>query len=130
MSHGPIPPAVWEEIRNEFTLPTQDQVRAKLGTLVADPEPLMRQLVRVFVGDETLCPGYQFTDAMQLHPTVAALFARAMELRIAHNYFGAWMITSSPDLDGRRPVDLLHGPTPPLLHALERFRHHKEGQVY
>ncbi len=130
MSHGPIPPAVWEEIRNEFTLPTQDQVRAKFGTLVADPEPLMRQLVRVFVGDETLCPGYQFINGAQLHPVVMQLFARAMELRIAHNYFGAWMITPCPELGGRRPVDALTGPTPPLLHALERFGHHKEGQVY
>ena len=50
-----------------------------------------------------------------------ALFARAMDLKIAHNYFGAWMITPSPHLGGRRPVDALGGPTPPLLRALESF---------
>lgn len=121
MSHGPIPPAVWEEIRNEFTLPTQDQVRAKLGSLVADPEPIMRQLVRVFIGYGTFCPGYQFIDGGQLHPVVIQLFARTLELKIAHNYFGAWMATPSLALDGQRPVDLLNGPAPPLFRALEAF---------
>lgn len=121
MSHGEIPPAVWEEIRNEFTLPTLDQVHAKLSAETGDPEPVMRQLVRVFIGDGTFCPGYQFKDNGQIHPTVRALFTRAMELKIAHNYFGAWMITPSPHLEGRRPVDALNGPTPPLLRALEAF---------
>jgi len=121
MSHGPIPPAVWEEIRNEFTLPTLDQVRAKLSAETADPELVMRQLVRVFIDDGTFCPGYQFRDDGQLHPTVLALFTRALELKIAHNYFGAWMITPSIHLGGRRPVDALGGSTPPLLRALESF---------
>jgi len=62
MGHGPIPPVVWEEIRNEFTLPAVDQVRAKLAAETGDPEPVMRQLVRVFIGDGTFCPGYQFQD--------------------------------------------------------------------
>ncbi|WP_235504758.1 hypothetical protein [Arthrobacter sp. Leaf141] len=116
-----IPPAMWEGIRTEYSLPTLAQVRARLTSIHADPEPVMRQLVRIFVGDETLCPGYQFTDTLEVKPAVLALFARAMELRIAHNYFSAWMATPCPELEGRRPVDLLHGPTPPLLHALERF---------
>ena len=60
MSHGEIPPAVWEEIRNEFALPTLERVRAKLLAETGDPEPVMRQLVRVFIGDGTFCPGYQF----------------------------------------------------------------------
>jgi hypothetical protein len=121
MSHGEIPPAVWEEIRNEFALPTLERVRAKLLAETGDPEPVMRQLVRVFIGDGTFCPGYQFQDDGQLHPTVLVLFARAMELKIAHNYFSAWMITPSPHLEGRRPVDALGGPAPPLLRALETF---------
>lgn len=116
-----IPPAVWEGTRAEYGLPTLAQVRARLATLHADPEPIMRQLVRVFIGDETLCPGYQFTDTLDVKPAVMILFAKAMELRIAHNYFGAWMVTPSSELEGRRPVDLLHGPTPPLLDALERL---------
>jgi len=49
MSHGEIPPAVWEEIRNEFALPTLERVRAKLLAETGDPEPVMRQLVRVFL---------------------------------------------------------------------------------
>ena len=116
-----ILPAVWESIRTEYGLPTLAQVRSRLASIHADPEPIMRQLVRIFLGDETLCPGYQFTDTLEVKPAVRALFARAMELRMAHNYFSAWIVTSSPDLEGRRPVDLLHRPTPPLLHALERF---------
>ena len=49
MSHGEIPPAVWEEIRNEFAIPTLERVRAKLLAETGDPEPVMRQLVRVFL---------------------------------------------------------------------------------
>ena len=44
-----------------------------------------------------------------------------MELKIAHNYFSAWMITPSPHLEGRPPVDALGGPAPPLLRTLETF---------
>lgn len=116
-----IPPAVWEGIRTECGLPTLAQVRTRLTSIHTDPEPIMRQLVRIFLEDETLCPGYQFTDTLEVKPAVLVLFTRAMELRMAHNYFSAWMATPCPDLEGRRPVDLLHHPTPPLLHALERF---------
>ncbi|WP_285240295.1 hypothetical protein [Pseudarthrobacter sp. MEB009] len=116
-----IPDTAWEGIRKEFGLPTLAQVRTRLTSIHTDPEPIMRQLVRIFLGDETLCPGYQFTDTLEVKPAVLVLFARAMELRIAHNYFSAWMTTPCPDLEGRRPVDLLHDPTPLLLHALERF---------
>lgn len=118
----PIPPTMWENIRAEFGLPTLDQVRARLTSIHPDPEPVMRELVRIFLGTETLCPGYQFTDTLTVKPAVKVLFARAMELRIAHNYFTAWITTPSPDLEGRRPVDLLHIPTPPLLRGLENFR--------
>lgn len=117
----PIPPEIWENIRTEFGLPTLDQASARLASIHPDPEPVMRELVRVFVGSETLCPGYQFSDTLSVKPAVQVLFARALELPIAHNYFSAWMTTPCPDLDGRRPVDLLHSPTPPLLHALGRF---------
>jgi hypothetical protein len=110
----------WAGIRTEFTLPTLAQVHRRLSELMEDPEPVMRQLVRV-IGDGTFCPGYQFQDDGLLHPTVLVLFARAMELKIAHNYFSAWMITPSPHLEGRRPVDALGGPAPPLLRALETF---------
>lgn len=61
---APIPPAVWERIKAEFGLPTLDQVRARLASIHPDPEPVMRELVRIFVGIETLCPGYQFTDTL------------------------------------------------------------------
>lgn len=117
----PIPPGVWEAIRTEYGLPTLAQVRDRLSTIHADPEPIMHQLVRIFVGEETLCPGFQFTESLEVKPAVRVLFARAMELRIAHNYFSAWMATPCPELEGRHPVNVLHGATPPLLHALESF---------
>lgn len=118
----PIPPAVWEAIRAEFGLPSDTQVRTRLEQLKPDPERVMRKIVRVFIGAETLCPGYQFTDSLEVQPAVQILFARAMELKIAHNYFSAWMVAPSPDLEGRRPSDLIHNPAPPLLRALASFR--------
>ena len=117
-----IPLAVWEAIRTEYGLPTLAQVRDRLSTIHADPDPIMQQLVRIFVGEETLCPGYQFTNTLEVKPAVRALFARAMELRIAHNYFSAWMTAPCQELEGRRPVDLLHQPTPPLFEALAFVR--------
>jgi hypothetical protein len=117
---GPIDQSVWEAIEAEFTMPSLEQVRGRYETLVADPEPVLTQLVRVFIGEGTYCPGFQFRPGGALHPAVTGLFERAMELRIPHNYFSAWMVTSSTDLAGGRPVDLLSGPQ--RLHtALEAF---------
>lgn len=115
---GRIDDSVWERIEAEFTLPSVDQVRRRLEETTADPEPVMRRLVRVFVRDGTFCPGFQFRAGGMLHPAVTALFDRAMELKVPHNYFGAWMVTASTDLGGARPVDLLHEPE--RLHAALR----------
>jgi hypothetical protein len=117
---GRVDEAVWERIEAEFTLPSLDQVRARFEEMMADPAPVMRQLVRVFVGEGTFCPGFQFRTGGTLHPAVTALFDRAMELRVPHNYFAAWMVTPSTDLAGARPVDLLSEPER-LRTALEVF---------
>ena len=58
-----------------------------------DPEPVTRQLLRVFIDDGTFCPGFQFLPGGHLRPTVVGLFQRAMELQIPHNYFTVWMVT-------------------------------------
>jgi hypothetical protein len=39
----------WAGIRTEFTLPALEQVRRRLSELMEDPEPVMQQLVRVFL---------------------------------------------------------------------------------
>lgn len=117
---GPIPESVWAGIEAEFTLPSLEQVKATIGSSAADPDAVLRRLVRVFVGEGTFCPGFQFQDGGGLNPAVAGLFRRAMELKIPHNYFSAWMVTSSTDLAGCRPVDLLHD-IGGLLGALEAF---------
>lgn len=119
MNRQPISNQTWEGVRTEFTLPVLAQVRRRLGELMEDPEPVMRQLVRVFIGDGTFCPGFQFLPGGQLHPAVLALFQRALELDIPHNCFTAWMVT--PSLAGARPVDLLKNSTHLLLRALEAF---------
>lgn len=117
----PIPSRLWERIRDEFNLPTLDQVRERLATLHEDPEPVMPQLVRVFLDDGTYCPGFQFRPDLSLNPAVAELFQRAMELRIAHNYFALWMMVPCPVLNGARPVDLRESAdTSTLQAALER----------
>jgi hypothetical protein len=101
----------WAGIRTEFTLPTLQQVHRRLSELMEDPEPVMQQLVRVFIDDGTFCPGFQFLPGGQLHPAVLTLFQRAMELQIPHNYFTAWMVTPERTLDGLRPVDCLELPS-------------------
>jgi hypothetical protein len=115
----PISDQIWDAIRAEFALPSLGQVSSRLSELMEDPEPVMQQLVRVFIDEGTFCPGFQFLAGGQLHPTVVDLFKRAMELKIPHNYFTVWMVTPAGNLGGSRPVDLLDGRPQPLLHALE-----------
>jgi hypothetical protein len=112
----------WAGIRTEFTLPTLGQVHRRLSELMEDPEPVMQQLVRVFIDDGTFCPGFQFLPGGQLRPQVLDLFGRALELDIPHNYFTLWMVTPSTALAGARPVDHLKGSPAPLLRALESHR--------
>ncbi|NUU31791.1 hypothetical protein HNO80_09330 [Arthrobacter sp. C9C5] len=119
--HQTISDQTWAGIRTEFTLPTLAQVHRRLSELGEDPEPIMRQLVRVFIDDGTFCPGFQFLPGGQLHPTVTPLFRRAMELKLPHNYFTVWMVTKSRDLAGARPVDRLNAASTPLMKALESF---------
>jgi hypothetical protein len=118
----PISDQTWEAIRAEFALPSVGQVRRRLSELMEDPEPVMQQLIRVFIGEGTFCPGFQFLAGGQLHPTVIELFRRAMELKIPHNYFTVWMVTPSRSLAGSRPVDLLASGQP-LFRALETLGH-------
>jgi len=117
---GPIDASVWAGIEAEFTLPSLGQVKARVGSLTANPESVLRRLVRVFIGEGTFCPGFQFTRESGLQPAVTALFDRGMQLKIPHNYFAAWMVTPSTDLAGSRPVDLLSDPVR-LRSALEVF---------
>ncbi|MGP0224064.1 hypothetical protein [Paenarthrobacter sp. NCHU4564] len=121
---SPIPDQLWDRTRDEFGLPGLEQVRERLSAVHENPEPAMRQLVRVFIDDEgTFCPGYQFRADLSLNPVVTGLFERALELRIPHNYFALWMMVPSPTLGGRRPVDLRNISDPaPLRAALGRVR--------
>ena len=119
VSPGSVSDQTWEAIKAEFTMPALEQVRRRLSELVEDPEPVMRQLVRVFIDEGTYCPGFQFLAGGRLHPIVTALFQRAMELKIPHNYFTVWMITPSRELGGSRPVDVLKDSRAPLRRALE-----------
>lgn len=116
----PVSDQVWESIRTEFTLSPLEQVRRRLAELMEDTDPVMRQLIRIFLDEGTYCPGFQFLPGGQIHPTVASLFRHALELKIAHNYFTAWMITPSHDLNGARPVDSL-ARAHQLHQALEGF---------
>ncbi|MFK0042207.1 hypothetical protein ACIQTW_20420 [Paenarthrobacter sp. NPDC090517] len=118
---SPIPEQLWERIRNEYSLPTLEQVHERLTAVQEDPDPVMQQLFRVFVGEETYCPGFQFRPDLSLDPAVVELFERALALRIPHNYFALWMMVPSPALQGKRPVDLQHRrAAPALTAALER----------
>ena len=117
---SPIPDELWDRIRDEFGLPALEQVRERLATRFPNPEPVIRQLFRVFLDQETFCPGFQFQPDLSLNPVVTGLFRRAMELKIAHNYFALWMMSPCPALDGSRPVDRVkHPDKPALVEALE-----------
>lgn len=129
MNWQPISEQVWDGIRAEFTLPAVGQVHQRLSELMEDPEPVMEQLARVFIGEGTFCPGFQFLPGGQLHPVVRDLFERAMALKIPHNCFAVWMVSPSKPLSGSRPVDLLEGPRPPLFRALDAFAHQHTGTV-
>jgi hypothetical protein len=65
------------------------------------------KLVRVFIRDGTFCPAFQVLAGGRLNTAVTALFNRAMELKIPHNYFTAWMVTPTTNLAGARPIDVL-----------------------
>ncbi|WP_091470848.1 hypothetical protein [Paenarthrobacter nitroguajacolicus] len=117
---SPVPDQLWERIRHEFHLPSLEQVHERLSAIHEDPEPVMQQLSRVFIEEGTYCPGYQFRPDLTLEPAVVALFQRAMELRIPHNYLALWMMVPSPALQGSRPVDLRTRKASPLAALLER----------
>jgi hypothetical protein len=71
---SPIPPQLWNAIREEFGLPTLTQVWERLEAGFPDPEPALRQLVRVFIDEGTFCPGFQFQRDLSLDPVVVRLF--------------------------------------------------------
>lgn len=117
---SPIPDELWDRIRDEFGLPALEQVRERLATRFPNPEPVIRQLFRVFIDQETFCPGFQFQPDVSLNPVVTGLFERAMELRIPHNYIALWMMSPCTTLDGARPADRLQpGNAPALQTVLE-----------
>jgi hypothetical protein len=117
---GPIEASVWEGIEAEFGLPTLEQVRERLAAQLADPEPVLRQVLRVFIDEDAKCPGFQFLPGDRLHPAVTGLFRRALELKVPHNYFAAWIVTGNRGLGGVRPVDVLPRKAQ-LLQALEAY---------
>lgn len=69
MNRRPISNQTWERIRPEFTLSALAQGRRRLAVLREDPEPVVRQLVLVFIGEGPFFPGFQFLPGGQLHPT-------------------------------------------------------------
>ena len=101
-----MPEEMWMALRREFGLPQLEEVRARLSTL-PDPEPVLQNLIRVFIGDGTYCPGFQFTAGGQLGPRVTSLFEEALEAKVPHNYFALWMMTPARELSGTRPIDRL-----------------------
>lgn len=99
---------------------TEDQFEAHVQMINGDAEPFLQRAVRVFIGEETIFPGFQLPQGMPSQ-VVTDLFAQAMELQIPHNVFSAWMVT--PVRPGiQRPVDALDEPAI-LAAALDAFGH-------
>ncbi|CCQ46211.1 putative uncharacterized protein [Pseudarthrobacter siccitolerans] len=99
-----VPEHIWDSIREEFTLPTAADLETHFQSL-GDPEA-MRRAVRVFIGVETFCPGFQLKDGL-FHEPVLRLFDQAMSLKVPHNVFAAWMVSPLPAESRSRPVDIL-----------------------
>lgn len=111
---------VWNRIRDEFGLLTEDQFEAHVEALYGDAGPFLQRAVRVFIGDDTLFPGFQLVNGLPSE-AVTALFRQALELQIPHNVFAAWMVTPLRE-NTQRPVDgLEHGAI--LAGALDDFAH-------
>jgi hypothetical protein len=64
---GPVPEEMWAALRRGFGVPALEDVSAQLSVL-PEAEPVQRALVRVFIGDGTFCPGFQFLPGGQLDP--------------------------------------------------------------
>lgn len=112
-----VPEQIWDSIRDEFTLPTAADLQSHFQSL-GNPEAMQRA-VMVFVGEETLCPGFQLKDGL-FRESVLQLFEHAMSLKIPHNVFAAWMVSPLSALAGARPVDVA-GNVDPLRDALADF---------
>jgi hypothetical protein len=56
---------MWTALRHEFGLPSLEQVQARLRDF-PDPEPLVRSLVRVYIGDGPVPGGTGGESAAQL----------------------------------------------------------------
>lgn len=94
---------VWDRIRSEFGLPSLEDVTARFKASSDRPLP---HLVRVFIGEGTFCPGFQFIDG-EPNTAVLRLFDAALELKVPHNVFVAWMVTPLRSSGSVRPVDVL-----------------------
>jgi hypothetical protein len=91
---------MWTALRSEFGL--------------ADPEPILHSLVRVFLSG-LLTSGWFLLEACRaglgvgpdgrLDPRVTALFQTALQAKVPHNYFTLWMMTPIRILSGARSVD-------------------------
>lgn len=79
----------------------------------------MQCAVRVFMGDGTFCPGFQLRDGV-FNESVLWLFKQALELKIPHNVFAAWMVSVLPAPASSRPVDMLDN-MPLLQNTLTAF---------
>lgn len=116
-----VPEAIWDSIREEFTLPTAADLEAHLQAL--GDASAMRRAVRVFVGEGTFCPGFQLKAGL-FHEPVLRLFEQALAANVPHNVFAAWMVSPLPGAPGHgsRPVDQL-GNARQLQDALAGFAH-------
>lgn len=112
--------SVWDRIRDEFGMLTEEQFEQHVEALFGDAEPFLERGVRVFIGDDTFFPGFQLVRGMP-DRVVTDLFAQAMDLKIPHNVFAAWMVTPvRPRFD--RPIDALEHPQI-LSDILDAFGH-------
>lgn len=99
-----VPEHIWDSIREEFTLPTAADLETHFQAL-GEPEA-MRRAIRVFIGEETFCPGFQLKNRL-FHEPALRLFDHAMSLKIPHNVFAAWMVSPLRAESRSRPVDML-----------------------
>ena len=74
-----VPEPIWDSNREGFTLPAPAEMETHFRSL-GESEG-MRRAIRVFIGEETFCPGFKLKDGV-FHKPVLRLFDHAMALKV------------------------------------------------
>lgn len=136
LHHQPVSPQMaagiaatenaWSEMEAEFGLLDGRTVARVAGSKqttggFANDRRNARKLLGIFRRNAYLYPGFQFTEAGEVHQAVLDVLQDAPELEVSDEDVAQWFLLESPSLDGRRPVDAIEDTTQVLAVFRSRF---------